>query len=598
MLLILIEIISIFLTYKSGSNKFVNEKIKRDGPVYAIMLKDKNSDKYYSYTEQKWPEIGYKYIEELSNCIDDEGNTIEGIMSFDNDNRIATIKSKKEAYCYLYFEYDPAPTNFEFKITAMKEERSKKYTNKTTNSATLSWLDDDVKSYCIFEEKVERGIKASTNVMDYCKWTPISEEERKNGKATVNFTLKTETNEERILSAYIKDEAGSVIGGTDKGIDKITFDNKGPIINYVYTNVKRLDPVWYQKLSILLTSVDEGIGVDNINYCLDTSACEPNIPGSNGSVNIDMKTTDNKGQMITAKATDKLGNVTSGWKSSIYKVDEVSPKLKIEVGTKRQAEGVTDWYQMLYLTTTIEDEGSGIKEILYCIDTNANDDVECSPTNRQYANTGALSQNVNFQIQNGKNPQKLIVKVKDASGREATEVSDLYQVDGIPPTCQSINKTSVLGTTKGIDGNVTCYDTLSGCERYSYPFYDLKNPNNVINIRDKAGNTFPCNVQITSRNQKCSKPCTGHSRYACGTECSGGYTGAYICGNSQHGAYYCGRPSGAGECSYAGDCCAGGYVTKYCEGDCNSWGSCSATAWFDDNNCVPGKKVDCRTLYY
>ena len=93
-MLLAIELITIFLTYKSGSNKFAKEKIKRNGPTYAIMLKEEGTEQYTEYTEKNsWPTSGYKYNEELSNCIDIDGNTIEGIMSFDNDTKLKLIKS-------------------------------------------------------------------------------------------------------------------------------------------------------------------------------------------------------------------------------------------------------------------------------------------------------------------------------------------------------------------------------------------------------------------------------------------------------------------------------------------------------------------------
>ncbi len=604
-MLLVIELITIFLTYKSGSNKFAKEKVKRNGPTYAIMLKENGTEKYTEYTEKNsWPTSGYKYNEELSNCIDIDGNTIEGIMSFDNDTRIATVKSKKEAYCYLYFDYDPIPTNFKFDITAMKVETNKKYTNKETNPVTISWVDDDVKAYCIFEEKVERGIKASTNVMDYCKWTPVSEQERKNGKVSINYTLKTKTNEERIISAYIKDEAGSVVGGTDK----ITFDNVGPNITFKNNNNNKVNG-WYQTMTVQIKANDGvGIGIDNVKYCVGAENCTVNKPVNNGLANVVMTTAANE-QRIRVLGVDKLGNTNEVWASEKYKVDTSDPTISFELGTRQEGEG--GWYKSLKIKVIGGDVGSGISTIKYCTG-----ESECTPNK-------TINNNTENVIPNGAKPQKLCATITDKAGRVKTSCTALYNVDGLAPVCGTVKKT-VINTTAGVSGTVGCSDTFSGCTNNTFNFSGIKTTNSV-QIKDKAGNVSNC-VQISTKIQKNSQSCNSGKRCAAAGCASGYWTNPSWCSctssctNWRCPANLSGLQDGhevdmgcrasrpySGCYSTGTTCLAHSYCNYVCTENktsasacgCASWSSW--TGWKDVSSCTyvdsNTSQVRCQTLY-
>ena len=94
-------------------NLFQNKNVKldevklvgsdSDSSIFAIMIEQ--SDGTYKESDSKvWPTIGYDYDEEKSGCVDELGNTINGILTYDVVNRLARVKTNKAATCFLYFE--------------------------------------------------------------------------------------------------------------------------------------------------------------------------------------------------------------------------------------------------------------------------------------------------------------------------------------------------------------------------------------------------------------------------------------------------------------------------------------------------------------
>ena len=70
--LVLIEIVSIFLTYKSGISKLNNNKLKMSDHAYAIMLETGlDTEEYEEYNNNRWPGVGYILNRELTECVDE-----------------------------------------------------------------------------------------------------------------------------------------------------------------------------------------------------------------------------------------------------------------------------------------------------------------------------------------------------------------------------------------------------------------------------------------------------------------------------------------------------------------------------------------------
>ena len=105
-ILVIVEICTLFLMYKSSNNKMaklseVNLSEEGNDDLFAIMLEQSDG----SYTASKtntWPS-DYFYNSAKSGCVDNEGNKLEGGLSYDNATKIATVDTSNTAYCYLYF---------------------------------------------------------------------------------------------------------------------------------------------------------------------------------------------------------------------------------------------------------------------------------------------------------------------------------------------------------------------------------------------------------------------------------------------------------------------------------------------------------------
>ena len=104
LILFLIEISLLFLTYKSFSNRKIDELIE----TYEIekkqfsMFVENESGNYEEYIESnKFPE-GFVLNLENSKCVDTKGNIIYDILSSNGKN--ITIKTNTTSYCYLYFD--------------------------------------------------------------------------------------------------------------------------------------------------------------------------------------------------------------------------------------------------------------------------------------------------------------------------------------------------------------------------------------------------------------------------------------------------------------------------------------------------------------
>ena len=107
-LLVIVEIFALFLMYKSSNNKNANlATVDLKGNIvnndmFAIML-EQDDGTYKEDKSNTWPTDGYTYNESMSGCIDINGNKLDGVLTYDSTNNIATVDTGKTSYCYLYF---------------------------------------------------------------------------------------------------------------------------------------------------------------------------------------------------------------------------------------------------------------------------------------------------------------------------------------------------------------------------------------------------------------------------------------------------------------------------------------------------------------
>jgi len=81
------------------------KKMPNSKDAIAIMVEQEDGT-YKESDSDVWAIDGYKYNETLSGCIDEKGNEIENVLSYDYSKNIATMKINKRGYCYLYFSKD------------------------------------------------------------------------------------------------------------------------------------------------------------------------------------------------------------------------------------------------------------------------------------------------------------------------------------------------------------------------------------------------------------------------------------------------------------------------------------------------------------
>ena len=103
LILILIEVSTIFLMYKSLNINVNNKSIKlneQNKNIFAILLE--KEDGTYEETDN-WPINGYIYDHDKSGCTDKDGNILSNVLSFNDDTNVATVNTNDTTYCYLYF---------------------------------------------------------------------------------------------------------------------------------------------------------------------------------------------------------------------------------------------------------------------------------------------------------------------------------------------------------------------------------------------------------------------------------------------------------------------------------------------------------------
>ena len=143
--LVLLEVTSIFLMWKSSMNKptildnVKLQNIKNDGNL-AIMIEQEDGS-YKETSGNSWPE-DMMFNEEKSGCVDNNGQLIENALVYEDG--IATVETGVTSNCYLYF--DLIKDDIIISLSTDGETGvmpiSGVYTNSATcNSGSISWSD-------------------------------------------------------------------------------------------------------------------------------------------------------------------------------------------------------------------------------------------------------------------------------------------------------------------------------------------------------------------------------------------------------------------------------------------------------------------------
>ena len=201
-ILVLLEISSVFLMYKSFNNKNVvldNVKLKGTSSKrrgLAIMIEQEDGT-YKESTSSIWPE-DMMYNDEKSGCIDDKGNTIDGALTYEGG--VANIRTKSSSYCFLYFDLIKDDVTITVSTDGVEGTMpsSGKYTNSATcSSGSIAWSDKyqrieigilgKIPSECNIVFTKDTSTKTLLKTEVESKYTTNAKGYRYNGKSPNNY---------------------------------------------------------------------------------------------------------------------------------------------------------------------------------------------------------------------------------------------------------------------------------------------------------------------------------------------------------------------------------------------------------------------------
>jgi len=156
-------------------------------------------------------------------------------------------------------------------------------------------------------------------------------------------------------------------------------------------------------------------------------------------------------------------------------------------------------------------------------------------------------------------------------------------VDNIAPTCSiSYRSGESSWVTSGVDITVKCKDSGSGCTKASTN-YDNVTSDKTYTVKDAAGNSGTCKLDITSRTRYKKRTRSWISK--CTSSCEGGY----VCSSAT--TAYCNPDAGLvsidGKCCYWDSCKSTTWTGCY-----SSWGSWSGYSY---SSCTESNTVDCAS---
>jgi len=179
--LVLIELCSLFLMYKSANTKNIkleNVSLKENinnNNMFAILLEQEDGT-YIQSNSNTWPS-DYSYNASKSGCMDSTGAMIEGALTFDSTTNIATVETGETTNCYLYF--DKVKPSLSETVIAIAGEEPDEYTGvyQVMHTNGLTYLSLDSKTEFVKLSKDEYvGMTEDWHEFDGEKWNFIPDD--------------------------------------------------------------------------------------------------------------------------------------------------------------------------------------------------------------------------------------------------------------------------------------------------------------------------------------------------------------------------------------------------------------------------------------
>ena len=256
---------------------------------------------------------------------------------------------------------------------------------------------------------------------------------------------------------YSTDNAGNVEQTNSK---TFILDNTAPIT----TDNSASYSEWQNNVvTITLTPTDSGSGVANTYYCVDTTGtCNPTTSGTVATITCAAGTVCPQ-QFVNYYSVDNVGNKEATKTSGKIMIDEQAP-----ITTDNSA-SYSEWQNnVVTITLTPTDSGSGVANTYYCVDTTGT----CNPTTSGTVATITCAAGTVC-------PQQFVnyYSVDNVGNKEATKTSGKIMIDeqapitslGISPI-QYVNGT-VTFISSSTQLTLTCSDgsgSVSGCIKTYY----------------------------------------------------------------------------------------------------------------------------------
>lgn len=334
-------------------NKKEEEVLKKEERIpemFAIMVgTDESNETYENYRESKWPKRGYAFNGTLTRCVGDKDED-KGRITFDRRKREATVISKGNTYCYLYFDVDNNAPEFDSGygngglLVENGEKctlRNKKCTSKIEVGTTIKWKSDDVEAYCISNS-------ADPNDCREEDWKEVGE----GVYSATNPHILRDADEEQIVYAHIRDIAENISTASDEIIlDRITPESE--IKGYRQSNGEEVaNDTWInERLKYIIRETKVGPSGAQIYYCEDkANTCNPSIRVTKDS---ERNSSYTSAYYVRYKIVSYAG-LESEIKSYIGKADVTPPVISITSnGSQTSGGGVA--------TVSCTDADSGVK---------------------------------------------------------------------------------------------------------------------------------------------------------------------------------------------------------------------------------------------
>ncbi|MBQ8043494.1 MAG: hypothetical protein IJ272_05020 [Clostridia bacterium] len=281
-MLILIEITSIFFIYQTNANKKTilntvsSKKQKVSNSGITIMLEKEDGTGYEESTSTSFPTEGYIFNSSKSGCINQDGMKIENSIKFENG--AVLVETDATSYCCIYFDLpEPSvvvnvstngvsntlPTTNKYKATLACDGATSTYSTKyqrieisqvgnTSTTCNLNYV-ADTNTYTLLKTKVESENTTTNDGYRYSgkepnNWVWFNNEKwRIIGSIPVTLSDKTVDNRVKIIRAesigglaYHKSDANTTWGSgntlytllNEKYYGKVNANGVSPCLGY------------------------------------------------------------------------------------------------------------------------------------------------------------------------------------------------------------------------------------------------------------------------------------------------------------------------------------------------------------------------------